>query len=160
MHLAPVPVVVLLEPGTRSDQKLKRKRLKNVRCFTGNLINNPSRRRVTPAPFFDQRRSVAKRPKGLNNWTALPFLDSLKKTTRRTRCMHSEHFVTPLAKKNLYKFSFLPRTVLCWNNLPQTVINVSTNPEAFSSSLTSHYLTWNCQRQTTSVQVTSHEVAQ
>ena len=83
-----------------------------------------------------------------------------KNPARGTKRMHSEHIVTPLARTNLYKFSFLPQTVLCWNNLPQSVINVSTNREAFSSSLTSHYFTWNYQHQTTVKQVISHEVAQ
>lgn len=46
-------------------------------------------------------------------------------TTRKTRHT-SEHALTPIfAKTNSYKYSFFPRTVSDWNDLPANVVNAN-----------------------------------
>lgn len=77
--------------------------------------------------------------KGLNNLASLPFLELLKKPTRRSRHTHGEHYIPLSARTNLYKYSFLPKTLINWNNLPQSIIDLSTNPGAFRDSIASYY---------------------
>ena len=31
------------------------------------------------------------------------------------------------ARKNIYKYSFLPRTIIDWNQLPQDIINLNSS---------------------------------
>ena len=65
------------------------------------------------------RRQVARLclfKKGLYNNAFLP-LDELSKPTRKTRHMHNRHYTTVYAHKNIFKFSFVPRTIRDWNNL-------------------------------------------
>lgn len=46
-------------------------------------------------------------------------------TTRKTRHT-AEHALTPIfAKTNSYKYSFFPRTVSDWNDLPANVVNAN-----------------------------------
>jgi len=40
---------------------------------------------------------------------------------RRTRGSHAFKFVVPRAKKDIFKFSFFPRTINEWNSLPEEV---------------------------------------
>ena len=62
--------------------------------------------------------------KGLHQQAAIPT-STLQKPKRKTRHMHSEHFVTIQARTDTLKFSFLPNTVKDWNLLPPEVINES-----------------------------------
>ena len=43
-------------------------------------------------------------------------------TQFHTRQHHTNHFVLPQATLNSYKYSFYPRTIKDWNNLPINVI--------------------------------------
>ena len=61
--------------------------------------------------------------KGLDN-TILP-LDELSKPTRKTIHMHNRHYTTIYARTNIFKFSFVPRTIRDWNNLPHNVIEIA-----------------------------------
>ena len=47
-------------------------------------------------------------------------------TTRPTRNSHSLRYKRPQCSKDCYKFSFVPRTVTQWNNLPSAVVNSET----------------------------------
>ena len=54
----------------------------------------------------------------------------------RTRNYHTQKFMQPRTRTDIYKYSFFPRTVTQWNNLPNSVINCC-SLETFSSSLNS-----------------------
>ena len=41
----------------------------------------------------------------------------------RTRGSHSFKFIVPRAKKDVFKFSFFPRTISEWNSLPKDIVN-------------------------------------
>ena len=62
--------------------------------------------------------------KGLDN-NAILFLDELSKPTRKTRHMHNRHYTTIYARTNIFKFSFVPRTIRDWNNLPHNVVEIA-----------------------------------
>ena len=59
--------------------------------------------------------------KGLDNNAILP-LDELSKPARKTRHMHNIYYTTIYARTNIFKFSFEPRTIRDWNNLPYNVV--------------------------------------
>ena len=62
--------------------------------------------------------------KGLDNNAILP-LDELLKPTRKTRHMHNRHYTKIYARTNIFKFSFVPRTIRDWNNLPHNVVEIA-----------------------------------
>ena len=49
--------------------------------------------------------------------------------------MHSKHLITIATRTNVYKFSFLPRTIVDWNNLSKEVIEYSNNIDLFHNHL-------------------------
>ena len=51
--------------------------------------------------------------------------------------MHSKHLITISTRTNVYKFSFLPRTIVDWNNLSKEVIEYSNNIDLFHNHLIS-----------------------
>ena len=56
--------------------------------------------------------------KGLNKKANIPIRNEVSdKITRNTRRKHQKAFNIPLARTNVYKFSFLPRTIVEWNRL-------------------------------------------
>ena len=61
--------------------------------------------------------------KGLDNNAILP-LDELSKPGRKTRHMHNRYYTTIYARTNIFKFSFVPRTIRDWNNLPHNVVEI------------------------------------
>ena len=75
--------------------------------------------------------------KALNNLAALPFMELIKEPSRYTRHMHSKHFITISTRTNVYKFSFLPRTIVNWNNLLQEIIECSNNINIFHNRVIS-----------------------
>lgn len=75
--------------------------------------------------------------KALNNVTALQFTDLIQEPSRRTRSMHNKHLITISTRTNVYKFSFLPRTIVDWNTLPNNVIQYSHNIDLFHNQLIS-----------------------
>ena len=50
---------------------------------------------------------------------------------------HDQHLEVPFAKKDVYKFSFFPRTSKTWNNLGQQIIS-SPSYEVFRNQLQGH----------------------
>ena len=61
--------------------------------------------------------------KGLDN-NAILLLDELSKLGRKTRHMHNRYYTTIYARTNIFKFSFVPRTIRDWNNLPHNVVEI------------------------------------
>ena len=47
------------------------------------------------------------------------------KPTRKTRHMHNRHYTPIYARTNIFKFSFVPRTIRDWNNLPHNVVEIA-----------------------------------
>ena len=62
--------------------------------------------------------------KGLDNRSLLP-LDSLVRPSRKTRQMHSAHYIPLYTRTNIYKFSFIPRSIVNWNALPQQAVVIA-----------------------------------
>uniref|UniRef100_A0A6M2DBB6 Putative tick transposon n=1 Tax=Rhipicephalus microplus TaxID=6941 RepID=A0A6M2DBB6_RHIMP len=50
-----------------------------------------------------------------------PYLLSL--TARTTRHRHADSLTPYRTRTNLFKYSFFPRTITAWNNLPYTPIH-------------------------------------
>ncbi|KAJ8032783.1 hypothetical protein HOLleu_22833 [Holothuria leucospilota] len=50
-------------------------------------------------------------------------MDRLRHPTRTTRGMHNLHFCQLYSRSNCYKFSFFPKTLKDWNNLPADLID-------------------------------------
>ena len=61
----------------------------------------------------------------------------LTPSTRQTRSNHPYKFLHMQCRINQFKFSFFPRTVIEWNQLPQPVVMVPSS-EAFKSALAAH----------------------
>lgn len=53
---------------------------------------------------------------------------------RRTRGSHDFKFLVPRSKKDVFKFSFFPRTICEWNSLPDDIVNI-TSVNSFKSKL-------------------------
>ena len=66
--------------------------------------------------------------KGLDNNAILP-LDELSKPARKTRHVHNRYYTTIYARTNIFKFSFVSRTIRDWNNLPHNVVEIADDPK-------------------------------
>ena len=76
-------------------------------------------------PSLLRRREVSRLKtfyKAIYNISALKIPNYFLNTTYATRHHHQLHFVSPSVRTNSYKFSFFPRTICDWNNLPTEVI--------------------------------------
>ena len=51
---------------------------------------------------------------------------------------HAFKFVVPRAKKDIFKFSFFPRTINEWNSLPEDIVN-TTSVDSFKSKLVNNF---------------------
>ena len=56
-------------------------------------------------------------------------------TAYATRHQHPLHFITPSVRTNFYKYSYFPKTVRDWNNLPIQTIE-SSSLQLFLANLT------------------------
>ena len=57
---------------------------------------------------------------------------------RRTPGSHAFKFVVPRAKKDIFKFSFFPRTINEWNSLPEEIV-ISPSLDSLKSKLVNSY---------------------
>ena len=55
---------------------------------------------------------------------SIPVQTLLHPVTRSTRRNHSKSFIEVQTSRDSYKYSFLPRTVTDWNNLPENIVNL------------------------------------
>jgi hypothetical protein len=69
---------------------------------------------------------------------SIPVQNLLHPVQRITRRLHSKSFIELQTSKDCYKFSFLPQTVIDWNNLPQHIISIE-DPKAFKEQLKTHF---------------------
>ena len=58
----------------------------------------------------------------INNFLPISVPSYYHHTQFPTRQHHRDHFILPQATLNTYKYSFYPRTIKDWNNLPINVI--------------------------------------
>jgi len=72
--------------------------------------------------------------KGLHGLAAVP-VDQLQRSTRCTRYSGTDTFITLPSRIDCYKYSFLPRTVVDWNALPE---HVRTKPSVDSFRAATH----------------------
>ena len=58
----------------------------------------------------------------INNTLPISIPSYYQRTHSYTRQYHQNHFILPQSTFNIYKYSFYPRTIKEWNNLPINVI--------------------------------------
>ena len=76
-------------------------------------------------PTLQQRRQSSRLTlfyKIINNSLPISISAHYQRTQFHTRQHHLNHFILPQATLNTYKYSFYPRTIKDWNNLPINVI--------------------------------------
>ena len=74
--------------------------------------------------------------KGMNGKARI-HTDDLIPKTRHGRNQHSLAFQIPSASKDLYKYSFFPKTIRDWNDLPKFLISSSELSDESVSQFTS-----------------------
>ena len=60
--------------------------------------------------------------KCLHGLVAIDLSKDLMPQTRETRGNHSQSYICPSDTRNYVKYSFLPRTIVQWNKLPESVV--------------------------------------
>ena len=87
---------------------------------------------------LETRRKVARLiifHQSLAGQLAIPVRNFLRPVQRTSRNTNPEFNFTPIAaNKNCYKNSFLPHTLIDWNNLPQSIITIK-DKDAFKSAI-------------------------
>jgi hypothetical protein len=63
-----------------------------------------------------------------NGIVAIPSAQYLTPITRYTRHTHTLSYRGITAKKNIYRYSYFPITIVQWNSLPQQIISLPTLP--------------------------------
>ena len=134
---------VIWDPHTRNLQceleKVQRRAVRFVKSdyfnFKPGTITNyldelkwqtlKQRRDVSTIILFNQ---------SLNSVSNLP-LDSVNSPLRPTRHMHTKHFIPLYARTDVYKYSLIPRAIRLWNNIPQEIIDLSTNLYSFEKAV-------------------------
>ena len=89
-------------------------------------------------PTLSCRREVSRLKTFYNaiyNNSALKIPHYFMTTTYATRHQHPLHFVTPSVRTIFYKYSFFPKTIRDWNNLPTETIE-SSSLQLFLTKLT------------------------
>ena len=74
--------------------------------------------------------------KGLKG-KAMPHTDDPIPKTRRRRNQHILAFQIPSVSKDVYKYSFFPKTIKDWNDLPEFLISSSELSDDIVSKFTS-----------------------
>ena len=59
---------------------------------------------------------------------ALPVQNYLHPTQRQTRRSHSGAFIEYQTRIVIFKYSYIPRTIIDWNNLPPNISNIWPRP--------------------------------
>lgn len=87
-----------------------------------------NRRKITRLSIFQ---------KACQGHLAIPIENLLHPVTRPTRKTHSKAFINISTKTDIYKYSFIPRTVTEWNLLPDSIIQTQ-DTKAFKEQLKHH----------------------
>ena len=62
----------------------------------------------------------------VNDLVAIPADQHIRYNNRTSRNRHSKQLKVESANTDIYKNSFFPRTIIDWNNLPQSAIDCDT----------------------------------
>ena len=90
-------------------------------------------------PLAERRKDdrLALLYKVLNNLSAITADDFLTYSQTKTRKNHHLTLNLYAPKTDLFKYSFFPRTIVQWNNLPKEVVNAG-NLSQFKAALVAH----------------------
>ena len=117
-----------------------------ARFVTGNYSRKSSVTKMKKDlnwPDLATRRKVARLNifnQAIGGHLAIPTRNILRPVKRSTRLTspNSRNFTPLSANKNCYKQSFLPRTLVDWNNLPKP-ITIIEEKEKFKSAVNKHF---------------------
>jgi len=76
--------------------------------------------------------------KGRQGHLSLPIGNLLQPVQRLTRHLHHNAYTVISTHKDCYKHSYVPRTIIDWNQLPEPITNI-TEPEAFKLAIQNHF---------------------
>ena len=88
-------------------------------------------------PSLEQRRKQTRLTnlyKIVNGTLTVQISNYFRQKERQTRNYHPLKFINAGCRTNIYKYSFFPRSVKEWNELPETIIEAA-NTEAFKLAL-------------------------
>ena len=71
--------------------------------------------------------------KAIGGQLALPVQNYLHPIQRQTRRSHSGAFIEYQTRIDIFKYSYIPRTIIDWNNLPPNISNIA-DPDQFKSA--------------------------
>lgn len=94
-------------------------------------------------PTLEQRRAEARlcmMHRIVNQNVEIPEQTLFTRATREGRRTHSHQFRTVRPNKDCFKYSFVPRTVIQWNNIPGFIVDIK-DPAKFRDSIGSLDLT-------------------
>ena len=69
---------------------------------------------------------------------SLPLDDFLQPIQRQSRHTHRLSYTQISTSKDCYKYSYLPRTILDWNFLPESIVTNQKSTESFKNQVTKH----------------------
>ena len=84
-----------------------------------------------------QTRRLVVFHKGIHGHLSLPVGNLLQPIQRSSRHFNSKAYSTISTSKDCYKNSFVPRTIVDWNLLPENIVNI-TEPNPFKQALEEH----------------------
>ena len=76
--------------------------------------------------------------KALHQKVSIPLPSYIQQPSRQTRQYHRRRFMRLGSSNDKYKYSFFPRTLTDWNNLPENLIEID-DSEKFKTSITLHF---------------------
>ena len=92
-------------------------------------------------PTLEQRRKQSRFTtmfKIQNETIAIPIPDYINRQSMKiTRQYHPAKFRFLKPNSNVYKYSFYPRTIQDWNDLPSNILNI-TSTESFKAAISDH----------------------
>ncbi len=86
---------------------------------------------------LQQRRFTARQTmmwKAVNNQLAVHIPDHIHRPTKQSRGHHPHTYINVSSKTDGYKFSFYPRTICCWNLLPESIF-MAESADNFKSAI-------------------------
>ena len=92
-------------------------------------------------PPLSTRRKIARFTllhKAIHENVAIPIPSYIIKPTRTSRFHHPKRYIQIRPQKDVYKYSFFPRTIRYWNHLSDELLDIESSEE-FKSRLTKLY---------------------
>ena len=120
--------------------QLERIQRRAIRFICGNYKRDASvsaMQQDLGLPTLEERRKRARLVmlyKVINNLIAIPLPDYITPRTRSTRSSQQHRFTRLSSSSDTYKYSFFPRTLRDWDELPQATIELP-NLEQFKGAI-------------------------